>query len=646
MDTNSKERGKRRVIFDIEADSLTPTVIWCVVCKDIDTGEVHVFKRPDISSRDFICYWSTVSYCVGHNVISYDLPALNSMVVGFRSPATTVDTLVLSRLLDYSRAGGHSLAAWGLTLGYPKIEFHDYTALTEEMVRYCVGDVELDYRVYQTLLPWINSTRWQKPIETEMFVAQVCQDMHENGFHFAIDKCKNLRYNILEELHELDTKIIDGFLPKVRCIGHVVPRATKFGTINRSDFRWVTDGDLSPYSCGAPFSRITYEEFNPGSVSQIVERLNEAGWRPVDKTKGHLQAIRDKDHERIAKFAKTGWMVNETNLATLPDGVGDGPRSLALRITLASRARTLTEWIDAYNPHTGRIHGRINSIGAWTQRASHVQPNTGNIPTPQPLSSKSTELQRRAHGIDSLLRTYWEAAPGRYLVGVDAEGIQLRVLAHYIDDARFTESLINGDKDKGTDPHSLNKLALGVPCRSRDAAKTFIYAWLLGAGVGKVSQILECGYGEAKQACTDFIEFYPGLAGIKRDIIPRDAKRGYFEGFDGRFVSIAGDDFSSKQHYTLAGYLQNGETIIMRRAKQLWYPRLRSEKIPFRLVNFVHDEWQTEVIGYDNAEYVAKVQAESIKLAGEELNLKCPMAGSFKNSHKKIAIGSNWSETH
>lgn len=628
----------KRVIFDIEADSLNPTVIWCVVCKDIDNDECVTFLRPDISPDNFNRYWDSVGLCIGHNVISYDLPALSKLVAGVRIPVQVLDTLVLSRLLDFSRAGGHSLRAWGESLGFEKDDFHDFSCLTDEMVTYCIRDVDLNHRLYQTLLPWITSDRWKSVIETEMFVASVCQDMHENGFHFNIDKCRDMRYNILVELGELDARILQDFAPKVRRGNLVEPRLTQHGTLNRSDLRFVTDGDLTPYSAGAAFTRISYEDFNPGSVSQIVDRLNDAGWKPVDKTKGHQQAIRDGDEERIAKFAKSGWMVNENNLSTLPDTAPLAARSLALRLTLASRARTLTEWIDAYNPTTGRIHGRINSLGAWTHRASHVQPNTGNIPTPQPIGPKSTELQLRANGIDRQLRTYWDTSSENVLVGVDAEGIQLRVLAHYIDDKRFTEALISGKKELGTDPHSLNKVALGVPCRSRDAAKTFIYAWLLGAGTGKVSQILECSHGEAKRASTDFIDFYPGLAELKRGLIPSDARRGYFEGFDGRFVGIVGEDQSSREHFALAGYLQNGETIVMRRALRIWYPRLRTMGIPFRLVNFVHDEWQTEV-SKDVADTVGKIQADSIRQAGEDLQLKCPMAGS-------INIGKTWAESH
>jgi DNA polymerase-1 len=264
---------------------------------------------------------------------------------------------------------------------------------------------------------------------------------------------------------------------------------------------------------------------------------------------------------------------------------------------------------------------------------SHQNPNTGNIAREDAIFGAE-------------MRRMWDAPTGSFLVGVDAESIQLRVLAHYINDPEFTQSLLTGKKEEGTDPHSLNKKALGAACKSRNDAKIFIYAWLLGAGVGKVSQILSCDFKTAKNSVEQFIEYYPGLKKLKKDIIPEDAKRGYFQGFDGRWVKIVGDEQRSREHFCLAGYLQNGETVVMKHAMRRWYTNLRHMGIPFLIVNFVHDEWQTEVPDYNTGLIVAHEQASAIKYAGEYLNLNCPMAGSILSSHGKIAIGSNWLETH
>jgi len=227
-----------------------------------------------------------------------------------------------------------------------------------------------------------------------------------------------------------------------------------------------------------------------------------------------------------------------------------------------------------------------------------------------------------------------QASPGKKLIGVDAASIQLRVLAHYMNDPAFTKAVISGSSKDGTDPHSLNKKALGDICKGRDPAKRFIYAWLLGAGVDMVAHILDCSRDQAQIAVNNFIEFYPGLKALKEEQIPNDARLGYFKGFDGRYVSVV------SEHLVLAGYLQNGESCIMKTAAKIWYPRLVKEKIPFKFINFVHDEWQTEVDDDDDlCDYVGGIQADAIVKAGEILNLNCPQAGEIKK-------GYNWYQTH
>lgn len=633
----------KTVVYNIEANGLNPDKIWVVTCIDVDTGEEHEFRRPDTDPA-FREYWKAVTTGVGHNSIEFDNPYLARLVGIEFDTVRVVDTLVISRLLDFARSDGHSLAAWGPVFGITKGPQPPWDAFSEELCTHSMVNCRITVALFKHFRKWLNSPRWRKPIELEHFMQTYCRQLHDNGFAFAIDKATELRYNINREVQDLDKEILSAFPPRVHLKREIVPRITKHGTLNRNDFRWAGT-DLSSYNGGA-FSLIEYVDFNPGSPSQIVERLNDAGWKPTERTKGHLQALRDGDTDKLERLSKTGWKVSEANLKTLPATAPAASHLLAKRITAASRVRTLTEWIDAYNPDTGRVHGSFNGIGAWTQRASHNRPNTANIPTPQPLNPSSSPTAIWANAVDASLRTFWCAGPDRYLVGVDAESIQLRILAHYINDERFTQSLLTGDKKLGTDPHSLNRLALGSVCHSRDEAKTFIYAWLLGAGVGKVAEILGCSLADAKAAVDNFIGFYPGLAYLKENVIPADAERGYFEGFDGRYVRIPGDDVGSRRHFTLAGYLQNGEKVIMATATRLWVPKLIKQGVPFLGVNWVHDEWQTEVPSIEVGEIVADAQADSIRQAGVDLNLRCPMAGAKLNSHGQLSIGRNWSETH
>lgn len=652
----TEKNKKRTVICDLEANGLSPTEIHVIVCKDVDTGEVYVFKD---NWDDFRRFRDTVGTWIGHNFLGFDRPALSKVLAVDIDAGACIDTLVLSRLTD-ATLGSHSLEAWGVRLGLPKLhtDITDWSKYTPEMEERCKGDVETNFLLYKHLYRFIESPIWKDAIETEHYIASLCHTLSQNGFAYNLSNSLELQKVILKELKGIDKELTEAFRPKVSLVREVLPRATKFGTIAKNSIPKVLGTDFTPYTADAPFSLIEYVPFNAGSPKQIVERLNEAGWSPRDKTKGHKEAEKalralkrqrgwsptreaEKDalRAKLEYYATYGWMISEANLATLPDTAPKAASTLVRRLLLASRASTLQTWIDACG-EDGRIHGSFHHIGAWTHRMSHSDPNQGNIP-------KFDAKQPHKTPYSDKMRQLWMAGKDRLLIGVDAESIQLRIFGHYLNDEEFINALVSGRKEDGTDPHSVNQRALGKPCKSRDDSKTFIYAWLLGAGLAKVAAILGCSLEEAEEANDNFLKRYPGLAYLKEHVIPRDATRGYFEGFDGRLVKIWGDDYDSRRHFTLAGYLQNGEAVIMKRAVQLWYPKLVREKVPFWWVNFVHDEWQTETVNdMEIAKYVATTQADSIRQVGVDLGLRCPFAGSILNAHGKLAIGSNWMETH
>jgi len=244
------------------------------------------------------------------------------------------------------------------------------------------------------------------------------------------------------------------------------------------------------------------------------------------------------------------------------------------------------------------------------------------------------------------MRSLWISPKRRLLVGVDAEGIQLRIFAHYINDEEFTDALVKGKKSDKTDPHSLNARILGRVCKSRAAAKRFIYALLLGAGIGKLSQVLECSETDTKEALDHLLKRYTGWAQLKENDIPRDGKRGYFIGLDGRQVPIPGTTKSEREHLAMSGYLQNGEAVCMKLATTLFFDKLK--EYDAKLVNLVHDEWQSECPNtMAVATRLAAFQSECLKMAGEKLGLQCPLAGSYYNDDlRDYTIGTNWSATH
>jgi DNA polymerase I len=623
--------------MDIETDSLAATHIWVVVAKDVNTKVVDVFKHldsdPDEVTR-FKDYCSGYDKFVFHNGIGFDVPVLNRILGDTIKPQDVVDTLVVSRMLDYNIQGGHSLDAWGKRLGLYKGNFKDFEGgLTQEMIDYCVNDVEVTVKLFNKFKPVIFDKSWARSLRLEHDIQITCEDMKTNGFKFDEDKAEEFLGEILTRMDQLELQFQHDFPPVLTEVNRIKYRLKADGSLYKN----VTDA-LEKYEKtkkdGEELLCYSYVPFKPSSTKHRIERLWQAGWSPVDKTKGHIAFERDgeNDPEREQKFKFYGWMCNETNLNTLPIDAPSGAKALAEWLTLEGRRSSLMEWLGCV-AEDGRIHGRFTHIGAWTGRLSHSAPNQANIPA-QFHGTPKTDVEKVKAKYDGPLRGLWMVEEGNYLVGTDAEGIQLRILADLMESQEYIDAIITGKKENETDIHNLNRKALGLSHITRDMAKTFIYAFLLGAGTGKISQILKTDMRQANAAVNNFMESISGLKKLKKSVVPAIAERGYFRGYDGRKVKVP------NEHKTLAGMLQNGESTIMKHATRKWIGMANKERINFKLVTWPHDEWQTEVFGSkDQAERLGAIQRKSIESVGLELGIMCPLAGSTD-------IGRSWLDTH
>ena len=177
--------------------------------------------------------------------------------------------------------------------------------------------------------------------------------------------------------------------------------------------------------------------------------------------------------DKSEHYKRYGWTVDEANLATLPASAPQAAKDLAKWLTLEGRRKSLVEWLGCVQDD-GKIHGKYWGIGAWTHRMSHSSPNSANIASPFSGKPKSPVEEIKAK-YDGAMRNLWKASDGAWLVGTDAEGIQLRLLAHFMQSEDYVKAIISGKKEDETDIHNMNKKALGPVCRSRDDAKSFVY---------------------------------------------------------------------------------------------------------------------------------------------------------------------------
>lgn len=555
------------LVFDIETDGLDASRIWLMVGKEVGKSGFIIVKDKET----FLRLAPKVTQWIGHNSIDYDSYIIEKLW-GYKIPVSKqTDTLVLSRLCD-PVMDGHSLDAWGKRLGFPKIEFSDWSAYSDEMKTYCKQDVTITEQVLLHLRREMKGFS-DKSIRLEHSMQYIVSEQKRNGFLLDKDVAMQIYTGAKAEADRIEQAVLEFFPPIVT-----------------ERYSEKTGKRLKDH----------VEEFNLGSPAQVVKRLNEIGWKPYVKTK-----------------SGNSWKICQENLDTIPDTAPPPVRDLKKWKILETRWKTAKDWLERMDVE-GRVHGQVILPGAVTHRAAHQGPNMANIP--------SISDERGLSGLFAYeCRQAWTVPRGYRLCGTDASGIQLRVLAHYMNDPTYTKTLLEGDI------HTFNKEALGEFCKDRPTAKTFIYAWLLGAGVAKVAQILGCTYQQAEWSMENFLRSIPALKELKRKAAMA-AQRGYLVGLDGRRLGI------ESEHKSLSVYLQGGETVIMRLSNVLWYNQAKKDKLDFRQVAWVHDEWQTEVLE-QHAEIIGQMQVQSIRDAGLAFNLNCPLDGEYK-------IGGNWAETH
>jgi DNA polymerase I-like protein with 3'-5' exonuclease and polymerase domains len=578
-----------RIVLDIETNS-THDKIWCVVCRDIDKDVVSTFVQP-ASLQDFMNNCDSI---VTHNGIFFDFPVLKKVWGIQVKKSQIVDTLVLARLYDPSIEGGHSLEAWGERLGHYKAPYKkiwswmkDIT-LTKEtenlpfdepimplLVWYCTQDTKVTAELYKHLTQEMENGFSKESITLEHQVAIIIAEQERNGFKLDMPKALCL-------LSELKTKL-DIIQVEMETI-----------------FPPVVISGRTHKTSGKPLNDIV-TPFNPGSRQQIAERLQEKGWKPKKRTE------------------KGSVIVDEEVLASL-----DYPeaKTLAEYMMLQKRIAQVDSWIKAVGTDS-RVHGRVITNGAVTGRMTHMSPNMAQVPNSgSPYGHECRDL--------------WTVEKGYKLVGIDASGLELRMLAHYMNDNEYTNEVVSGDI------HTANQTAAGL--QTRNQAKTFIYAFLYGAGSAKIGSIVGGSAKEGQKLIDSFLQNTPKLKRLREKVARLYAKEGWLQGLDGRKLLVRAE------HSALNTLLQGAGAIVMKQAVVILHKRLRKAKIDFKMVANVHDEWQIEV-EENRAEEVGKMGRQAIADVVKELKvlddpvpnpkkrLRCPLDGEFK-------VGNSWKETH
>ena len=293
-----------RIAFcDIETNAIEhPDKIWLVGGKMQDTGEVFKFENihtDPIARKEATEWHQSLDKMVGHNFIQYDLPILNQWLDAPLDPRKVIDTLIVSRTVDYDIAiptggkGPHSLKSWGIRLGVYKGDYDDFANFNQDMIDYWYGDLDTTEALFNHFSPILYDKDWAKAMRAEHDVQIELVRSKYYGFHFDHELAQSLLDSVLVEKAELEELFQEDFPPKLLPVNTIKYREKKDGTlfsnvINAKKKYAATDRQGDDLIC------YDFISFNPGASKDRVDVLWDAGWKPIEKTKGLTEYEREQ----------------------------------------------------------------------------------------------------------------------------------------------------------------------------------------------------------------------------------------------------------------------------------------------------------------------------------------------------------------
>jgi len=635
------------IVYDTETNGLGRycTRMWVLVAKDLDTGEKRWWLEGDLGWRDV---FDKAKLLVGHNVCGFDELVLKKLFnYKIKKTVKVRDTLVMSRILDYRRFGdeGHSLETWGRYLGFPKQEFNDWSQFTQEMLEYCINDVDLGEKIYLQVLAEYLALSERAPLLpkyllAEQYAARWSGTAELLGWPFNKEKG-------LEVFGQLEKELTAAYKQLTAKLGtKVVAVDKKYGEVLTKFPKWVKSGaydshtakwfDVNPWSgyegeermIEGEYCRIEIEPLSLNSPADVKIFLYRNGWQPTTWN----MKMNDK-----GKKVKTTPKITEDSLEFL----GEDGKVYTNFTSVKSRHSTLKTWLESLDEND-RLHGECITIGTPSMRSRHKL--IVNVPTSE--SSWGKEF-----------RELFTCEPGWKLIGCDSSGNQARGLAHFLGDPGYIDILLNSDihafnaekideslRAMGVDWNAhLSKLHPGSgpddwKKSKRAVAKRVLYAFLFGASGGKLWSYI-FGYMDALKGAEfkdNFINAVPGFK-VLTDSLNAIYKKTSRMGF-GYIPSLVGNKiYVDSKHKLLVYLLQSTEKITCAISCMLTMQRLEQAGIEYQPRIFYHDEIDFAVRDED-----AEIAREIGQLAFKD----GPQMVGIEIMDGKGQVGDNWYEVH
>ena len=634
--------------------------------------------------------------------------------------------------------GGHGLEAHGIRMGRYKPPIADWSKFTDEILHRCIEDTAIGLDFYYYLLKEYIVQRKTpnrasgisivSAYRCELQIAQAMGRQAWRGFAFDMDEAVARTVELDEKLDAIEA-LIRPYIPlkiKMKKLERPFNGCTHGSynspvlTLYKKDgsfLKKVTDRypdargypeDCVDLKVGGPYTPITWKEIPLGNRPMMKELLHGYGWRGVNYSKADQQLIDDgrenelmpwsgkidedalkmwKQRGDVPKWAVdiTKWYIMKSRRSQLSNRDDEeyfqknrhwptknhivGCRGLIGRAVHSEKGRRAQDWY--------RIYGKwpTNRNGEWRLPAEAF-----------PCATNTFRMRHKvvvnipSRGLYPL-RDLFIASKGKKLVICDGSGLELRMLAHYMNDTVYQEVILNGEI------HTYNQRMAGLD--ERDTAKTFIYAFLYGSGLKNLSNVTGLSITDIARVVSTFKRSLPALTNLIEQLEATGKKNGFLLAIDGRRGVIRKSGGKLLVHTILNILLQMTGSIVMKYGHCMAENQMRKESVALdergypTWVEFTHDEFGLEVlegeveeVAYyvddwgveEKKEYfddkgrmfsapikiretsnsihvrryyhrAGELMARNMTNAGRYLKMRCPIAGEYK-------IGNSWAECH
>ncbi len=537
-------------------------------------------------------------------------------------------------------------------------------------------------------------------LAVELEVARIISEQGRHGVAFNKERAQFLIHLLDEMIVHTDILAVPQ-LPKLMVTeGEYLKPFKKNGQLQQYVLEYIKktgDMGMTQHICG-PFSKVYFTPFDMGKTGLIKDYLLTQGWEPDtwnwkdaepdiletymdsllsspslnqrlsalnfsgSRNKGNLRQCLNKERKwpTSPKFSESSF---DTVQGTVPALVKD-------RVVWSHRRSLLVGLLEKLRPD-GKLSAEANPLATPTGRMRHRIvvniPAAGKAkfgaecrglfigdydrsierttlltpPVPQGARviafTNRYEVDKKGKWVKSGYVKMLVPKGRQVFVGYDGAGLELRMLAHYINNLEYTKEVLSGD------PHADNLVLLQEHWKKpnpaiRDDAKTFLYAFMYGAGDKKLGTIVGGTSHDGAKLRESFLKRNPGLSAIV-DRIRTEANKGYLTGIDGRrLVLRRGSDGKPMTHKGLNLLLQGAGAIVMKYAMVMLDQAVRAKGLRAHKVIDMHDEGQWSCHP-DDAVVLAELMGQCVKSAGEYLKMNIPLASDAK-------IGASWYHTH